>query len=88
MYKLVIRGEITANTTEIPKKNCKRILQTVICQQTGQPRRNGCIFRNLQLRSSHHGSAEMNLVSIHEYVGSIPGLSQWVKDPALLWAIV
>ena len=27
----------------------------------------------------------MNLTSIHEVVGSFPGLSQWVKKPALLW---
>ena len=37
----------------------------------------------LILSSSHCGAVEMNLTRNHEVVDSIPGLSQWVKDPAL-----
>ena len=33
--------------------------------------------------SSHRGTEEMNLTRSHEVVGSIPGLAQWVKEPAL-----
>ena len=40
------------------------------------------------IRSSPLGTAEMNPTRNHDVAGSIPVLSQWVKDLVLPWAVV
>ena len=42
-------------------------------------------IKKANIGNSHRGSVVTNLTSIHEDMGSIPGLAQWVKDLALLW---
>ena len=43
-----------------------------------------CSFQKVPHRGSHCGSVETNLTSLCEDAGLIPGLTQWIKDPALL----
>ena len=43
---------------------------------------------NKMLEINCLGLVEMNLTSIQADVCLIPGLTQWVKDLALLWAVV
>ena len=48
------------------------------------PARMAIIKKSTNSRSSCRGTVEMNLTRNHEVVGSIPGLTQLVKDLALL----
>ena len=46
------------------------------------------VSKNIGFGSSHCGSVEIILTSIHEDADLIPGLTQWVKDLALPKAAV
>ena len=45
-------------------------------------------LKNICFGSSYCGSVVTNPTSIHEDMGSIAGLAQWVKDLALPWTVV
>ena len=60
---------------------------TTICQECAEKYVQNLLKSMTLLGSSHCGSAETNLTSIHEDAGLIPGLAQWVKVMVLPWNV-
>ena len=59
-------------------KRCQSVKTYRDCKDLGLPL--NCIHKNAHAWSSRCGATETNSTSIHEDVGSIPGLAQWVGD--------
>ena len=63
-----------------------RDMETRLCPKERETQQEACVDHKFKLDdfwNSQRGTAETNPTRSHEVVGSIPGLTQWVKDLAL-----
>ena len=81
------RGEITCYYRNA--KNHKRLLQTIVCQQTREPRRNGQVYRNIQptkteprrYRKSELTKREIESVTKKQFFANkSPGLDGFTRE--------
>ena len=79
LWVQVLKVGINAQTKEYRTLEIKCNGKIKIINKKRKKKKN-YVKKNQCLKSFHCGSAEMNLTSIHQDLGSIPGLTHWVKD--------
>ena len=78
-HKFEILRELPNVTQGHEVSKHSREMAPVDLLRAGLPQTFNLLKKKKISRSSHCGSVETNLISIHEASGLIPGLAQWVK---------
>ena len=60
------------------------MVTSALCDNSNFHKTSTDLLQNVGLGSSYCGAVETNLTRNHKVAGSILGLAQWGKDPALL----
>ena len=74
------------NSMEVPQKTKDRVTIWSSNPTPGHISKEN--YKSKRYRSSCCGSVEIHVTNIHEDLGSIHGLTRWVKNPVLPWAVV